>query len=158
MEKTGIGRRKEENRRVVTRWVECEAGRAEPGLSVCFLWYKGLFRHGLTWVTWMLKCWSISPGSSRSCSRLRLLLRWRPDWFLSFRSRLHSAGHQRDTAEGLRGRRDPPRKRWEVQSCVHQHRATRLPQVPPTVFFWPVCVELKRWRLNLTWHLYRLSQ
>ena len=45
------------------------------------------------------------------------------------RSRLHSAGHQRDSAEGLRGRGDPRGQRWEVQSHFHQHRAPRLPQV-----------------------------
>lgn len=46
-----------------------------------------------------------------------------------FRSWLHSARHQCDSAEGLWSRRDSWGKWWKVQSRLHQHRAPCLPQV-----------------------------
>lgn len=100
MEETGISRRAEENSGIFTRLVW--------RLQLLFFLFPSripMFCH----------CsWSFVPDL----------------YFTVIRSWLHSARHQCDPAEGVWSRRDSWGKWWKVQSRLHQHRASRLPQVP----------------------------
>jgi hypothetical protein len=54
---------------------------------------------------------------------------WPHQYLSTYRSWIYHPCHQCDSVESLRSGRDSGWQWWEVQGCVHQHRAPNLPQV-----------------------------
>lgn len=105
-----------------------------------------IYRCGEGYVIWHIVLFVPLNLTFSSLAAASLLI-WTTSFF-SFRSWLHSAGHQRDPAEGFWGRGDSWRKWRKVQSGFYQHWASRLPQVPPLLIKFtkqdniPYCVSL----------------